>query len=293
MKKNIILIIALLSVKFALSGELTEQNTAILPTLNQERFNLVMQAEEEAMEDIRQDISEKSMVKAAFFSALLPGAGEVYAESWWRAALFAGLEVAFWSGKFIYDNKGDDEDARMQSYGDTHWNENRYWTHVISKGTWGGPDPEIGSDGYVTDQFITANRDALADVEKAVYTHELPLTKTQQYYEMIYKYLHQFGVGWDDVESYFGDPYNKATPANYQHPTPMIVEYRDMRNLSNDYYAQADLMLNLVLVNHVFSAVDAAFAAKQHNNKVKYSLKAHQRKIGPEVINLYGISLAW
>jgi len=182
----------------------------------------------------------------------------------------------------------------MRAYGDNHWSENRYWTHIVDEAGMSISDSYYGDDGYLKDEYITSNRDELIDAEKeANYTHELPRTKTQQYYEMIYKYLHQFGVGWDDVETHFGDPYYYDAEGAYKNTTPMIEEYRDMRNLSNDYYAQADLMVNLVLVNHIFSAVDAVFAAKQYNSSVKYSLKAHQRRHGSETVNMYGISVAW
>jgi hypothetical protein len=271
-----------------------EENNLQTPSFNLEKYHLVLDAQNEQREELENAVEGKSKIKAALFSAIIPGAGEAYAESWWRAALFAGLEIAFWTGKIIYDGKGDDEDARMRSFGDNHWNENRYWTHVITKVDWTGQTPDDNGDGYVSDAFIQSNRDALRQAEKdARYTHELPTTKTQQYYEMVYKYLGQFGVGWDDVEDTFGSWDYYDGDGNYRNLTPMVKEYRDMRNLSNDHYATADLMVNLVLVNHLFSAIDAAFAVKQYNNALKFSLNAEQKYLGYERINMYGLTVTW
>ena len=66
--------------------------------------------------------------KAALYSAVIPGAGQYYAESYWRAALYATLEVAAWTTYFIYDTKGADKDKEMRNFGDEHWSEQKYWS---------------------------------------------------------------------------------------------------------------------------------------------------------------------
>jgi hypothetical protein len=73
-------------------------------------------------------------------------------------------------------------------------------------------------------------------------------SRTQQYYEMIYKYLTQFGNAWLDADfiTYYG---------NTDLMTPMMFEYRGMRNDMNHFYDVASGSLNVILINHVLSAL--------------------------------------
>lgn len=297
--RNLIIVFVLFSVLFVQAADNKKrENVRINPdnnksvfNFNAEKYNLLEQAEKETGDSIQAEQKRVSGVKAAFMSALVPGAGEFYTKSYWRAALFAALEIGFWTANIIYDNKGDKEDERMRAFGDEHWNELKYWSKVYAKafekGIWEG-DQLSDDDDY--DDYTAENIEILRQKESEVgYTHTLPRTKTQQYYEMIYKYLHQFGVGWDDTPSftYYDDHANITTT------TPNINEYRDMRNLSNDYYEVATTMVSLVLANHLLSAIDAAIAAKQHNKKYHYSLHVGRRFTGSENVYTYGVNVTW
>jgi len=293
-------------IKFALTGqksETPETDNSIL--FNTAKYELIQKADEFSKQEIESIESRRSGVKAAFFSALIPGAGEVYAKSYWRAALFAGIEIALWTSNIMYENKGDDEDKKMRAFGDVHWDERVYWSKVYQKAVesdeWGSSDPtvsvftdnqkrEIIADEYYTDEVIAALR---TKESKVGYTHSLPETKTQQYYEMIYKYLHQFGVGWDDVDQTFGDPYYYDYGNNYVNPTNNVKTYRKIRNRSNDYYETASTMLNLALLNHLLSAFDAAIAVKQYNKKLNYAVRVNQELYGLERVTTYGLYLSW
>jgi hypothetical protein len=84
-------------------------------------------------------------------------------------------------------------------------------------------------------------------------THQLPDSKTQQYYEMIGKY-DQFRGGWDD---YWLD----TTIYN----TPHREYYNTMRGKANDLLDKAKSFIVFSMVNHIVSAFDAALAAGRHN----------------------------
>lgn len=90
-----------------------------------------------------------------------------------------------------------------------------------------------------------------SDISK---THELPETNTQQYYEMIGKY-DQFFRGWDDsdVYSYGGER------------SPQRLKYMDMREDSNIELKNATTMASVVILNHIVSAVDAAWCTYRYN----------------------------
>ena len=244
---------------------------------------------------------KKSGVKAAFLSAAIPGAGEFYAGSYWKAALFAALEIGFWTANYIYNDKGDKEDEKMRRFGDQHWNEQVYWSYVYQKAVeedrWNGPS----LSGHLDDQGRFVLDQLPDDVKRQLYelqddlgfTHTLPLTKTQQYYEMIYKYLHQFGIGWDDVGTYWGDPYFYENPYNLTKLTPTISRYRDMRNRSNSYYDMATTMVSLVLVNHLLSAFDAAWTVKKYNMRLSQAVRMQYDQWRSTPVVTYGLKVTW
>jgi len=110
---------------------------------------------------------QKHVAVGVILSAVVPGAGEIYAGSWIKGVLFMGAEIALWIGYGHYSDKGEEWEDIFHEYADTRWSEER-WR-----------------------EWMAAHPDYSAQ------THTLPSTKTQQYYEMIGKY-DQFMAGWDD-----------------------------------------------------------------------------------------------
>ncbi len=281
------------------------EDRALLP-FNGEKFALLHRADTlqnpEGKMTVRAPI-KKSGVKAAFLSAFIPGAGEAYAGSYWKAALFAALEIGFWTANVVYNNKGDDEDAKMRRYGEQHWSEQAYWSYVyqraVEEGKWNGPQ----LNGYTDAQgrFIIDDQYYNQDLKRQLYglqddlgfTHQLPLSKTQQYYEMIYKYLGQFGIGWDDVTATFNDPRYYEVDSHLGHLTPNIAKYRSMRNLSNHYYDVATTMMSFVLANHLLSAFDAAWTVKKYNVRVSQAVRVKPYGWPTNPVVTYGLNIQW
>ncbi len=265
---------------------------------NEAKFGMLHAANEESGGDPESLTQPKSGWKAAFLSAVVPGAGEFYAESYWKSVLFVTVEIAALTGYFVYENKGDDEDRRMKNYGDTHWSEKRYWSRVYriaeDNALWDhDPLTTEGNDQIADADYNETTIARLRDIERNAglpgFTHSLPETKTQQYYEMIYKYLHQFGSGWDDIPF---PAYYETQPYPYS-LTPTIAEYRKMRNRSNDFYQTATTMTSIVLLNHLVSAFDAAFTVKRYNKKLNYSFNVSASRYAGETIRTYGVHLSW
>jgi hypothetical protein len=266
-------------------------------TFNEEKFKLENSVIEDEDKTVQDKSAKKSVALAALFSAIVPGAGEAYSKSYLRGAIFLGLEAGLWSGYFIFEKKGDDTDADMRAFGDEHWLDNKYWAKVYTAahnaGIWEG-DPLVLEDAPPpSGPGSGAQQISDADYEEHIsyfqelqynpelgYTHQLPNSKTQQYYEMIYKYQVQFGIGWDDGSS-------------KDNISPNVKTYRDMRNQSNDYYQYATTMTNLVLLNHLLSAIDAAFVAKKYNREIKLSLNARPQYVGRELVSIYGLTVTW
>ena len=101
---------------------------------------------------------------------------------------------------------------------------------------------------------------------------------------MIGKYLSQFGWGWEDTYTrqsddapdwYQDDPATPErrrriirTPSSSTATRPMFFHYRDMRGEANDLLDKGNVAMEVVLVNHVLSALDAAFAVRSYNKRV-------------------------
>jgi len=254
----------------------------------------------ENMDSLQYEQKEKiSGSKAVLYSAVLPGAGQYYAESYWRAALYATVEIAAWTVFFINDSKGDDKDKEMKAYGDRHWSEQTYWSkvyyHAKIKKDNGNSEfanlPDYTVTNNILDVYNAEVINTLRNYENKLegYSHSLPHTHTQQYYEMIYKYPGQFAHGWSDANpdfefSYHEDGSNLPSTA---------LNFRDLRNLSDEYFDIASGATMAVLVNHVLSALDAALAARSYNRNLHLEFTINHKNLPYERVKMYGLQLAW
>jgi hypothetical protein len=227
--------------------------------------------------------------KALLLSVILPGTGQIYAKSPLWGAFFMAVEVGAWAGVAVYHQKGMNKDDEFHTYAEQHWAYNRsgilqdpsmlpefndyfhyeYWAASIF-----GKDGQTGGDpGYTgtPDEW-----QSLSWTEKLLYlpsdgfTHELdPITKDQQYYEMIGKY-NQFGAGWPLAGDYdqnyrFGTPH---TTWQWEKGNSFRDTYLNMRKESNDALNSSKDFTMVVMANHLLSALHAGFAVSVYNRKL-------------------------
>ncbi len=215
----------------------------------------------------------KSPLKAALFSAVLPGAGQTYSERYWQGLAFFGAEVGLWVTYAIYQSKGDKQTSEFQTYADANWSVVRYAQWIIDH--IGQLNPGVNTTGMIvsTDPALEPWQQVdwgrINQVENQImqvtgngFTHNLPLRPAQQYYELIGKYP-QFVGGWDD-----GGPF---TVYDIQHETvsPHFLGYRDQRGRANSLYAIASTATYVLVANHVLSALEAAWSAATNNANLK------------------------
>ncbi|MFC1555499.1 hypothetical protein ACFL67_00290 [candidate division KSB1 bacterium] len=162
--------------------------------------------------------AKKSILNGVIFSLLLPGAGQWYAGDRFKAIGFILAEVSMWYGNNHYNDEGDRIDAEFRAYADLNWDKNDYLNWLAG----------------------------LDEATRSAFSHHLPETNTQQYYEMIGKY-EQFLAGWPDS----GGAPDDSEIRHY---------YMSRQDASNDQYKKAELMANLMLLNRVVSAVEAAIS---------------------------------
>jgi len=211
--------------------------------------------------------SHKSPWLAAGLSVLVPGAGEFYAQSYWKAALFFALEVGLATAAIVYNNKGNNQTSYFQDYANQNWNVVSYAeyteTHLNPPNkpyNWRIP----GTDGLPPwDQVNWAELNRMERDIGGYYSHTLPPYGEQQYYELIGKYP-QFNQGWADAPPVFnyGDPVSQ-----------MLTYYSGERAKANTYYEHSSTMVALIVVNHILSALDAAWTTSNYNNALHARLE--------------------
>jgi hypothetical protein len=227
-----------------------------------------------------QEVNKKkrSPVLAGAMSLVLPGAGEFYTESYWRAGGFAIAEAGLWVLYAVYTSKGNKQTDLFQSFADDHWSALRYAEWIEANVSKLNPDVKSfsgylipGTEGRppwerVDWSKVNAVEGQIAQRSGNGFTHLLPHRPEQQYFELIGKYP-QFAAGWDDA--------GVMTPERIlsSDVSARFLEYSKMRGTANDFFNTATTGAVLVVVNHVLSALDAAWSASQYNNHVK--LEAH------------------
>ncbi len=210
-------------------------------------------------------------------SAVVPGTGQMYGGSWIKGSLLLAAEIGLWTAHSHFNAEGKDWENKFQNYADTYWDEMLYWNDVADLAEDQGIAvfPEITEDNY--NAYIDALRDA--EHQLPFHTHSLPHTKTQQYYEMIGKYYNQFGDAWTDKENYPED-------GGRDH-------YESMRHKSNQFFIKGSNCAMVVLANHVFSALDAAWTIKRYNQRLDARLKASMIKFNSEPLPFLTLELKW
>ncbi|UCE05047.1 MAG: hypothetical protein JSW07_15690 [bacterium] len=186
--------------------------------------------------------------RALFFSALIPGAGELYAKSYLKAAAFFLIEVSAWAFYGIYNNKGKQKEDEYQAFANEHW------------------DPRKWYDWYANIDSLTQNlmthASHMEELLEPMIKGEGDPIKTQQYYEMIGKYA-EFSAGWEGAL----DDLTYEELLQYRRDQLQIADdYMKMRAKSNDLFEKARTGTTIAMLNHLLSAIDAAWTAKRHNN---------------------------
>jgi len=208
----------------------------------------------------------KSPWIAAGMSLIIPGSGEAYAGSYWKAAAFFAVEVAAWTVAYTQDKRGDRQTDFFQNFANEHWSVVDYaeWSEQKFGGlightyAWRIPGAEWRApwDQVNWDELNRMERAIAATASGQYYSHVLPRWNEQQYYELIGKYG-QFNQGWDD------------RPADYTYLDPVTANfswYAVERGKANDYYSAATTAVTIAILNHLLSAIDAAWTAGSANS---------------------------
>lgn len=237
----------------------------------------------------------RSPVVAGVFSGLVPGAGEFYAESYWRSALFLVAEIALWSTTIYYQNKGRQGERDFVAFADArradgtaNWDAVRFAERMSEIYTGSGfINPNVPNAALIRQRAAELgtperlneirNRDFrfLNDFERiavastgATLSHTLPQYGAQQYYELIGKYS-EYAIGWYDYDV------SKLTN-RFEIHSAVYLDYAAMRGAANDDLKTASNFISLIVLNHALSILDAVIATNQYNDKIRTSIQFQQ-----------------
>ncbi|MEM8599315.1 MAG: hypothetical protein AAGF99_05305 [Bacteroidota bacterium] len=234
--------------------------------------------------------ARRSVPLAAVLSAAVPGAGQAYNRSWVRAAVYASLEVALWTGYVSWRGQGVDGRDAYQAEAHARWSPHRYGSWLVSydgyqgdpaaldaalqaaarvdfqaPGAWNARDEEavralVAAIRAAEDESVASNGVA--------FSHQLPLYGSQQYYELIGKYA-QFNPGWEDFAAAYPDG---TLPDEAAGTTAQFRAYADDHGEANGLLRRASRVSAVIVVNHVLSAFDAMLTARVHNLRLDSNL---------------------
>jgi hypothetical protein len=237
---------------------------------------------------------KKSIGRGVMFSLVLPGTGQLYSGPWWRALPWFAIEVGGWALFASYHSKGQDKTDEFEKYAGWRDTPNNFDYSAYMYAEWKvasdslrARDRRPTTDNYqqwLNEPFDTYRTNYLP----APFTHDVMTGDRQQFFEMIGKYFGQFGFGWRDTYNNGNgghvDPTAPVEP-DWAHPaaglradtantiafdgdSPMFYHYADMRGKANDLLNNANRAMEVVMVNHILSAIDAAIAVRNYNKKI-------------------------
>ena len=198
----------------------------------------------------------KSPGRAFLLSALIPGLGEWYAGSKARSALFVGIEALALGLYFNWSGEGNDIEDEFRETAKQEWSPTDYLTWRNST---------ISRNSSITHALpcsVEVEQEGLSGLANC------SSSEKQQYYELIGKY-DQFISGWNDVTQIetgnLVQPTQVDSVERYESQTRFA--YEDRRDESNKFLKRASNIAGLILVNHVFSAIDASRVARMRNTE--------------------------
>jgi hypothetical protein len=233
----------------------------------------------------------KSPLLAAVLSAILPGAGEIYNGQYLKGAIFLAAEATLIGVAVAYDQKGIDKTEEFEAYADEHWSAARYANWLMDYKTEFGitdtirvnPDVNLPPWERIEDWDELNRAEEQVTYQGAAMSHTLHYYGEQQYYEMIGKYR-QFSRGWADSD---------LSPEWWESVSPMMTRYSGMRGDANDYYNTASTAVVFIYVNHILSAIDAAWSAASINKDLAVDLRVEPNFLATRVEPTPRLSLSY
>lgn len=175
----------------------------------------------------------KSKTRAALFSLIIPGAGQYYINGGsLKAKLFFGVESGFWISYYGF-----------QRYSQSKADASKGWAILKA-----GANPNNNDGNYWVKMTYYDNRDIN---EEDGYGYNQMIMVTERDSSLLFPETPDYYWNWDSRAD--------------------RDKYRFLRNQSKTADKRADLILGGIVLNHVFSAIDAFMAAAKFNRHLEFS----------------------
>ncbi|MBU1100987.1 MAG: hypothetical protein KKA84_11345 [Bacteroidetes bacterium] len=224
-------------------------------------------------------MQKRTPILAAVMSLAVPGAGQFYNEDYIKGGILFLIDAAALTTAIIYDGKGNDQTDYFESFAEAHWDVRAYARWTMNNAT--RINPEVDPSQFNVFNGDDVNWGELNRLENAVgnyYSHQLAGYQEQQYYEMIGKYT-QFNPGWDDFTEDPDDPFT-YTHTRKDPLTERFIYYAGQRGEANDFYNTASKAVLVMVVNHIISAVEAAWTSAKFNKKIDAGITLEKTTYG-------------
>ncbi len=260
-----------------------EESTAFITARSEFKFRLKQSIEAISPTGQNKAARVKSVKKSVLFSALVPGSGQIYTNSYIKGILFLGVEIAAIALNLDYDKKANDFEDEYEALADARWDEDSYWDWIAQ-----------------ISNLDIENKAALRNYEHQTFSHFLPTVINQQYYENVGKY-NQFVYGWQDFRDLLGtriftfEDYHSGHFDSQDLLTisPTRSNYTEIRKESNDNFRKATTMSTIIMFNHVLSAVDAGLTTKFRNDRIAAELNILGKLHYDEFMPVLALGVHW
>ena len=226
-------------------------------------------------------VKKKSPLISGGLSLILPGAGQFYNGSILKTAIFIAVEAAGITTAIVYNNKGDNQTTHFEDIANKNWSVIKYAQWSLDNAQRLNPEIKVDKFNNLFNSNGSVNWNILNELESAIglqsssgYSHRLYPFGEQQYYEMIGKY-DQFNPGWADFTEDPNNPFTYGDPV-----TDMFKSYSHQRGIANDFYSTSKTALTVVLLNHLISAIEAAWSTSRYNKKLETKVSLETQNIG-------------
>ncbi len=241
----------------------------------------------------------KSPKKALFMSLLVPGSGQLYVGgskfNYARGGIYLALEASLWGGWFYYSvHKYNKQVSRYEKFAKRNFSagwyekkmhdlyyqlddsdaENRFTERYLSeresycKAIYGAATTSNCYNKNTTFENDRNHTDRFDTVSLGKTLHNMSFSDPGLYYQIIAG--GSYTLGWMDVTD------ETTVPGLGLSGSETVTlgksenqkTYRKMRDKANDYAGMQAWFFGGLILNHLVSAIDAAFTANAHNKEL-------------------------